>query len=180
MSDYDNYEPRRWGIEEARSGGLRPPAFPHTLYRTQDDELSGIAGLWMPSGEVLPIEPSKVGTYITFTDEDFRRKQALVNWDGCVEEEVHTEPIGYWDDDEKEPIFQGHSKGLLLGDYANNGELYRAWTRGTGMRGLTRGKPEHDTRDHRYYNAHINAAMDVVNDEKKRRRVAHKRRAEEA
>ena len=111
----DYYEPRRWGLKEARAMSL-PPPFPVTLYNVMDDDTSGVAGVWMPNGEVLQAT-SKVGMTITYTDHDFRIKSAIVCWDGAAPDPVSATPIGHWDEEKKQPIYQGHSRGLLLGDY---------------------------------------------------------------
>lgn len=113
----DYYDPELPSLRDAQAA-LRRPAVPTTLYEVAGDNGSGVAGLWMPTGEVIPKAPSKVGLTIEYTDHDFRIKTAVVRWDGGMEEDRSSKPIGYIDPKTRRgPVYQGRSRGLLLGDY---------------------------------------------------------------
>lgn len=107
---------------------------PTTIYRNRNQDRSGVMGWLHPSGEFHPKVSSTTGRMFVVFDADFEAYEATVLWDGAQKCPTSDTAIGYQDEEELVPLFREHSKGLLLGNYASNGELWNAIALGREMR----------------------------------------------
>lgn len=120
-----------WGLEDVARG--RDTLSPRTIYAVRNADRSGVMGILQPSGEYVNRTPTTTGQRFVTKDDDGVTWDVEIAWDGAQPSPVSATPIGFWDGEETKPIFQGHSKGLLLGDYPNNGELWAAIGVGRAM-----------------------------------------------
>lgn len=132
-----------WGIDwpaEDPVMGLKDVAkgkcvlAPTTVYLQTNKDRSGVVGMLLPNGQFVSKRKSTTGSEGETMDEWNEVYATTVVWDGAQKQPVSATPIGYEDKDETKPLYQEHSKGILLGDYPNNGELWNALRAGRGMR----------------------------------------------
>lgn len=108
-------------------------AYPQTIYLVRGDDRSGAVGVLYPDGTFLTKWASTTGHRFEVEDEFLVTYQCEVRWDGAQPCPLSPEPVGFQDEAQFIPVFHEHSKGLLLGDYAQTGELWRSVNRGTKM-----------------------------------------------
>ncbi len=106
---------------------------PTTFYAERDNDRSGVLGILYPDSRTIMKSRSTTGTTVRGRDDDFQPFEATVVWDGARPSPISVEPIGWVDEEETQPLFKEHSKGLLLGDYPNSGALWQAVGVGRGM-----------------------------------------------
>lgn len=122
------------GLEDVALGRWVPA--PTTVYLIRNNDRSGVMGVLYPEGEFLLKARSTTGSTIQGRDDDKIPYEGQIVWDGAAPSPVSEIPLGFRDlgETEEEPVFKEHSKGLLLGDYPNNGELWKAIGEGREMR----------------------------------------------
>lgn len=90
--------------------------FPTTVYLT-DSSSSSVVGVLYPDGRFIVKTTSRVGVAIEAEDEWGELFILTTIWDTSAPEPVSPIPIGYLDEGQSLPMFQGHSKGLLREHY---------------------------------------------------------------
>ncbi len=131
VQDWDVSDPVL-GLEDVALG--RSVTSPTTIYLRRNRDRSGVMGILNPDGAYITKAASTTGMRITGLDEQGVRFEATISWDGAQRAPWSKTPVGYRDEKQTQPIYREHSKGLLLGDYPNSGELWRAIKLGRGMR----------------------------------------------
>lgn len=106
---------------------------PTTIYLLRNKDRSGVMGLLQPSGEFVPKRKSTTGQVFLITDGDGEVFEGLVQWDGAQPSPRSATPLGWWDEEETSPIYEESSKGVLLGNYSENGELWNSVAIGRAM-----------------------------------------------
>lgn len=112
------------GLRDVAQG--RGVLCPTTIYLQRNQDRSGVVGLLHPSGEFISKLKSTSGRTFELIDPDFDHYDGLVVWDGAQKCPQALKPIGYLDEEETLPLYQEHSKGLVLGDYQQKNSLWSA------------------------------------------------------
>lgn len=150
------------GLAEVAAGWR--PLYPTTIYNVSGDDSSGVAGLLKPDGEFIAVK-AKLATQRFWEHEETDRyvevtvpsdspyplstrivgdswREGEVVWDGSAVGGIDLLGIdGDETDEERNPVFRRTSTpDELTGEWPkNDGELWRAFERGTGMAGQTIG-----------------------------------------
>lgn len=131
--------PNYWEVDAPVKGlediarGWWPPAHPETFYLLRNRDRSGVMGIITPNGDVVNRSASTTGQHCEVRDDEGNIYDGEVMWDGAQPSPVSGVPLGWHDVEEIKPIFQESSKGILLGDYSNNGELWNSIHIGRAM-----------------------------------------------
>src|SRR4051812_30042261 len=104
-----------WGLLDVVRG--RVPVVPTTVYKTAGDSASGVAGLLLPSGDFLPVAPSRQGEVVTL-HQDGETFTVETVWDGATRSPEFTVTL----EDGRTEVRRESSKGILLADYASGME----------------------------------------------------------